>query len=65
VVLADHLAALHRHVKRRQDIRGLMLRPTRENLARRHTPPTKLAGLDVDDPSFLQAARPMSAIDSW
>jgi hypothetical protein len=64
VVLADHLAALHRRVKRRQDIRDLMLRITRENLARRHPPPTKLAGLDVDDPSFLQAARPMSAVDS-
>ena len=40
-----------------------MLRLTREN--RVHPPPpTKLAGLDVDDPSFLQAARPMFAIDS-
>jgi hypothetical protein len=39
VILADHatghLAALHRRVKRRQDIRDLMLRLTRENLARR------------------------------
>jgi hypothetical protein len=40
VVLADHaadyLAALHRRVKRRQDIRDLMLRLTPENLARRY-----------------------------
>ena len=62
---AEHIAALHLRVKRRQDIRDLMLRLTRENLARRHPPPpAKLAGLDVDDPSFLQTARPMSAIDS-
>jgi len=40
VVLADHaaghLAALHRRVKRHQDVRDLMLRLTRENLARRY-----------------------------
>jgi hypothetical protein len=39
VILADHatghLAALHPRVKRRHDIRDLMLRLTRENLARR------------------------------
>ncbi len=69
MVLADHaagrLAALHRRVERRQDFRDLMLRLTRENLARRHPPsPAKLAGLAVDEPSFLQAARPMPAIDS-
>jgi hypothetical protein len=42
-----------------------MLRLTGRNLARRYPPsPAKLVGLAVDDPSFLQAARPMSAIDS-
>ncbi len=62
---AGHLVAQHRRIEQRQDIRDLMLRHTRENLARRHPPsPAKLAGLAVDDPSFLQAARPMSAIDS-
>ncbi len=69
MVLADHaaghLAAPHRHVKRHLDIRDLKLRLTRQNLARRHPPsPAKLAGLAVDEPSFLQAARPMPAIDS-
>lgn len=49
----------------RQDIRELMLRLTRENLARRHPPPpARLAGLAVDEPSFLRAARPMAIIDS-
>jgi hypothetical protein len=40
-----------------------MLRLTPKNLARK-VPPS-LAGPAVDDPSFLQAARPMPAIDSW
>jgi hypothetical protein len=45
--------------------RGFMewfMQLTRANLARRHPP--SLASLAVDDPSFLQAARPMSAIGS-
>jgi hypothetical protein len=48
VVLADHaaghLAALHGRVGRRQDIRGLMLRLTREDLRPWRTQSRRVAG---------------------